>query len=161
MYTVRKAKGKNPKARGAWGRPDPWQTAVYAFEYAWSDWRRKTLTLAEVRAGISQACRLYGLRAPRVGAHSGNAYSWSGSGRISFKKRHLNPAIALHETTHYITDAIFGESLEDHGVFFQGVYFYLLHTAGLAPESALRAAAREHGLKWRYLTPKMVKRLQT
>lgn len=161
MSEVRKAKGKNTGARGAWGRPDPWQTALYAFEYAWSDWRRKTLTLAEVKAGIRRACRLYGLRAPKVGTHPGNSYSWHCDGRISFKRKHLNPAIALHETAHYIADALFGDSPEDHGDVFQGIYFYLLLQAALAPEVAMQAAAREHGLKWRLLTPDTVKRLQS
>lgn len=161
VHTMRKAKGKNPAARGAWGRPDPWQTAVYAFEYAWADWRRKTLTLKEVKAGIRRACRLYGLRPPRVGTHPGNAYSWHCDGRISFKRRHMNPAVALHETAHYITDALFGDSPEDHGVAFQGVYFWLLTQAGIAPASALQAGAREHGLKWRLLSPETVRGLQS
>lgn len=155
------AKGKNPKARGAWGRLDPWQTAVYNFEYSWADWRRKTLTLDEIRAGIRRACRLYGLKAPRVGSHRGNMYSWYSDGRISFKQRHMNPALALHEVTHYITDSLFGESLEDHGFAFQGVYFWLLLQSRIAPESALRAATKDFGLKWRLLSPNMVKRLQS
>lgn len=154
-------KGKNSKARGAWGRPDPWQTAVYNFEYSWADWRRKTLTLDEIRAGIRRACRLYGLRPPKVGTHPGNSYSWHCDGRISFKRRHMNPAVALHETSHYITDALFGDSPEDHGVAFQGVYFWLLLQSRIAPESALRAATRDFGLKWRLLSPDMVKRLQS
>lgn len=71
----------------------------------------------------------------------------------------MNPAVALHETSHYITDALFGDSPEDHGVAFQGVYFWLLLQSRIAPESALRAATRDFGLKWRLLSPDMVKNL--
>lgn len=159
---MRKTKGKNASARGAWGRSDPWQTAVYAFEGDWSDWNRKTLTLAEMKAGIRRACRKYGLRPPPVRSHRGNesSFCYDDGTLISFKRKHMNPAVALHETAHYIVDRIFGDSPDDHGVAFQGVYFWLLVTARVAPECAMRASARQYGLKWRLLSPEMVRRLQ-
>lgn len=160
---MREAKGKDEAARGAWGRPDPWQTAIYAFEGDWLDWNRQTLSIAQVKAGIRRACRKYGLRAPPVKYHRGNVQSFCyGDGSlISFKRKHMNPAVAMHETTHYITDQIFGDSLDDHGVVFQGIYFWLLLQTKVAPECALRASARARGLKWRLLSPEMVRGLQT
>ena len=151
--------------RGAWGRPDPWQTAVYAFEDDWPTFGAGSLTLQECRGIVAAACGAYDLTPPAVHQHEGRALSYLLSHdstmkgwKISLRLAHKNPAIVLHETAHFIVDRIFGARgpQQDHGPTWQGVYFWLLARAELAPVEALRASARKHGLRWRELGPDVI-----
>jgi hypothetical protein len=162
VLEVRKAKGKDPAARGAWGRPDPWSTAVYAFEDEWPSFGRGSLSLQQCRALVRAACDAYNLKAPPVRQHEGRAMSYLSVDDadvskwfISFRLDHKNTAIVLHESAHYIVDRTYGAhgTQQDHGPTWQGVYFYLLARAELAPVEALSASARKHGLRWREIPP--------
>lgn len=152
---MRKAKGKDKAARGASGGPDPWQTAVYAFEGEWPAFNRGSLTLAECRTLVNAACEAYNVVPPPVRQHEGRgmSYSLDDGSLISLRLDHKNPAVVLHEAAHYITDRYFGKRCHDHGPTWQGVYFFLLARADIAPREALRASARTHGLRWRETGP--------
>lgn len=76
-----------------------------------------------------------------------------GSEYISLRLDHKNPAVVLHETAHYICGKVHSWWIQDHGPTFQGIYFWLLARAELAPVEALKASARHHGLKWRETAP--------
>jgi len=58
-----------------------------------------------------------------------------------------NAATALHEAAHQIVYDLCGNRAQDHGPTFCGVYFHLLTMTGW-PAVAIRATAREHGVKW-------------
>ena len=162
VFGVRSKTGKDPTARGAWGKPDPWQTAVYRFEEDWPSFNRQSLTLQQCRTTIKAACLAYGLTPPPVRQHRGRAMTrlecddetppseWY----ISFRPDHKNTAIALHEAAHYIVDCIHGaRGTQDHGPTWQGVYFFLLARADIEPLDALKADARKHGLRWHEIPP--------
>lgn len=83
--------------------------------------------------------------------------SWSipSKSRISLQggERHArggrNAATALHEAAHHIAWTLHGDHIQDHGPTFLGIYLDLLVRARVAPQIALEATAREHGLTWR------------
>jgi hypothetical protein len=162
---MRKGKAPAETPRGAWGKPDPWQTAVYAFEHDWPGFDTASLTLQECRAIVGTACAAYDLDPPSVVQHQGSAYSYALSNdktvegwKISLRRSHKNPAIVLHESAHFIVDRIYGVRgpQQDHGPTWQGVYFWLLARAELAPVEALRASARKHGLRWQERGPDVI-----
>lgn len=140
-----KRRRKAAKRDGA----DPQADAVYAWEEEWADWNRETITLAETRAHVREACRIHGLKPPPVRQHPGSAMSFSldDGTLISFNTKHKNPAIALHEAAHYICDRLHPQA-QPHGPRWLGIYMDLLVTAGVAPKSALYASARAHKLRW-------------
>jgi hypothetical protein len=134
---------------------DPQQQSVYRWEEMWRDWNRSTESLRELRDAIRWACKRYGVkRVPTVKAHDGAAFSYSitpetGKPLISMqRKAHMNLAVALHEVSHVICTVIFGESAQDHGAEFLGIYMALLTDRKVAPAVALKATALVHNLKW-------------
>lgn len=132
---------------------DPQKEAVYDWEGEFLDWNRQTLTLPSVRSYVRTACAHYGLKAPSVHRHEGKAYAFSNGALVSFPDWCMNPAVALHEAAHYITDQLYGTSLQDHGKTWLGIYMWLLESAHIAPPEALRASARRYKLKWRVISP--------
>lgn len=64
-----------------------------------------------------------------------------------------NAATALHEAAHQIAFALYGESIQDHGPTWLGIYLDLLVRARVAPRVALEATLRSHGLTWRAVSP--------
>lgn len=133
---------------------DPQREAVYEWETEFRDWNRKTMTLAEVRDYVRTACAHYGLDAPPVRPLPGKQYAYcmGDGGHMGFSEWCRNPAVALHESAHFITLKL-APKAADHGPTWLGIYMWLLAKADVAPESALAASARKHGLKWRHLPP--------
>lgn len=140
---------------------DTQQERLYAWEEKWVDWNRNTLTLAECRELSKWACRHFKLKiAPVVKQHMNKhlSYSISEVCLISLRAdQHKNRAIVLHETGHFIADEIFGDKVQPHGPEFTGVYLHLLIKAEVAPAIAICASAKAAGLKWKEVTPAMVK----
>lgn len=125
------------------------ESKVYKWEEKWRDWNRETASLKELRELIHWACKKYGLKPPAVKQHQGTAYSYSLGNVISFRRDQKNPAIALHETAHFICDKIFTEeNLEDHSPEWLGIYMWLLEGARVAPRLALHSTAGAHRLRW-------------
>lgn len=138
---------------------DPFCKAIYAWEDSWPEWDTETLTLAECRKLAHYACRAYGLHRPAVRQHKyGMAFSISytppDGSFISFVRKHKNKAIVLHEVAHSITDRLFGSRCQNHGWKWQGVYFFLLSKANIAPKVALKASLRPFGLRWHEVRPR-------
>ncbi len=138
---------------------DPQKEAVYDWEGEYRDWNRKTLSLSDVRAFVHTACAYYGVPPLPVRHHTGRAYAFSSDGGdsgkpyISVPDWCMNPAVALHEAAHYITDTLFGNELQAHGPTWLGVYLWLLERAAVAPRSALRASMRKYKLKAKKMPP--------
>lgn len=162
MLAVRKTKGKTEGVRGSRGRPDPWQKAVYGFEDDWPEACADSLTLRQCGELIKLACAAYGFKAPpvRLDKTAKLSYCYADGSGLYLIKTQLNKFVALHEATHYIADKIYGQEPEDHGFEFQGVYFYLLSCAELAPVVALQASAKERGLIWRTTPPPCLTKTQ-
>ena len=142
-------------------RPDPWASAIYAWEGTWLEWNEERLTLQQCRTVVRMACDAYGLKSPVVRQYKGHtAFSFcdpKGS-YIAFVADHKNKAIAAHEAAHFIHDRSYGEHSEpDHGWHWQGIYFWLLSKLSIAPLVALKASARAHGLRWHEIGPKEIK----
>lgn len=138
---------------------DPDVQKVYDWEDSWPEWEKEQLTLPQCRELIHFACRAYGVEPPAVRQHSrGMAYSLTATppdgSFISFVPKHKNKAIALHEAAHYINERINGSKEPDHGKKFQGIYFFLLSKADIAPVIALKASVKPFGLRWRPTPPK-------
>jgi hypothetical protein len=129
--------------------------AIYDFEdrFPWAN--HNNATLAQCRSLIAAACAAYGVRPPTVTQHKKRAMSWCMpvSRRISLQacgpdnKGGKNAATALHEAAHQIVFDLCGNRVDDHGPTFAGVYFHLLTMCGW-PAAAIRAVAREHGVRW-------------
>jgi hypothetical protein len=78
--------------------------------------------------------------------------------RISFRLDHKNIPISLHEASHAIIWHYYGATVQDHGLEFMGVYFWLLCQSKAAPVVAIEASARAAGLKWkRGMSPDFLK----
>lgn len=157
---ARRVRGKVANCRGSRNRPDPWQKAVYGFEDDWPEACADSLSISQCEYLIVLACEAYGFKAPRVAYDSKAKISYcyaDGSG-IFLVNTQRNKFIALHEAAHYIADKIYGQEIEDHGFEWQGIYFFLLSRAEIAPEVALRASARDRGLLWRETPPTPRKR---
>ena len=137
---------------------------LYDFEdrFPWAN--HNNATLAQCRTIIHAACTAYGVKPPTVVQH-GDSLSWcipkrrkislQGSGRGN--KGGKNAATALHEAAHQIVYDLCGNRVQDHGPTFCGVYFHLLTMAGW-PAAAIRAVAREHGVRWVERPPEWFKK---
>lgn len=123
---------------------------LYRWEESWRDWNRQTQTLVDARKFVRTACAKYSVKPPTVVSHRHTElpFYMPVVARISFNKKYRNPAIALHEAVHHIIYVLLGETVEDHGREFVGVYLWLLDNAGIAPRIALEASARAVGLRW-------------
>lgn len=146
---------------------DPQRHRVYAMEDCWREWSWNTHTLFDLRQLVKTACHKYGVKTPRVTQHKVNSMSYCipTEDVISFQavasrpgRGGKNRATALHEVAHYIVYLYFGESVQDHGPTFMGVYLWLLAEAQVAPQAALEAACRAFRINWRPMPPKAVKR---
>jgi hypothetical protein len=156
---MRRAKGKDPSGIGSRGRPDPWQKAVYGFEDDWPEACADSLTVGQCRDLIRLACEAYGMKAPPVKLDKAAKLSYcyaDGSG-IFLIKTQLNKFVALHEVSHFIVDRLYGSDTEDHGFEFQGVYFFLVARAEIAPLVALQASVKDRGMIWRETPPTLDK----
>lgn len=153
--------GRDAKARGSRGRPDPWQSAIYSFEDSWPEACADSLTIKQCEVLIRLACAAYGVTAPPVkfDPKAKISYCYADGSGIFLIATQRNKFVALHEVTHHIVDRIYGSETEDHGYEFQSIYFFLLAHAEIAPECALRASVRERGILWRTAGPEDVKRL--
>ena len=109
----------------------------------------------QCRGLIAAACAAYGVKAPTVTQHRKRAMSWCMpvSRKISLQatgpgnRGGKNAATALHVAAHQIVFDLCGNRVDDHGPTFAGVYFHLLTMCGW-PAAAIRAVAREHGVRW-------------
>ena len=134
---------------------DRQRKAIYDFEdrFPWAN--HNNATLAQCRGLIAAACEAYGVKAPTVTQHRKRAMSWCMpvSRKISLQatgpgnRGGKNAATALHEAAHQIVFDLCGNRVDDHGPTFAGVYFHLLTMCGW-PAAAIRAVAREHGVRW-------------
>lgn len=145
---------------GSTGQPDPWCQKLYDFEGDWPAFNRGSLTLEECRRLHATACEAFNVAPVPIRQHQGRKMSYSYSdpknpkaAYISLRLDHKNPAVVLHETAHHICTQLHSWWLQDHGPTFQGIYFWLLARADVAPREALRASARKHGLRWRETGP--------
>ncbi len=147
----RKAKGRSPS--------DPQQDAVYSWESSWGPWNHKTLTLEECRWWINEACKRFDVPTPHVQRHFTREYPYCNVTRriISMSRKGMNAATCLHEASHMIAWDYFGDSIQDHGRTFMGIYLHLLEYAKIAPRIALTASARSHGIRWREMSPEICK----
>lgn len=138
---------------------DPQKAAVYAWETAWKPWNYSTLALPECRWWVEEACKRFDVAPPRVRQHRTKEYPWCHVKLrvISFSPAGRNAPTALHEAAHQIAWDYFGDSIQDHGRTFIGIYLWLLEWSGVAPRIALRATARSHKLKWRTMSPDVCK----
>lgn len=141
---------------------DPQKDKLYSWEDEWWGWNLNLCSLAVCRRYVETACAYYRIAPPRVRRHMECSLSFSipAESVISLQgvgskpgKGGLNPATALHEAAHHIVYWTFGESVQDHGPTFLGVYLWLLAKAGIAPGEALEASARARGLHWRLMPP--------
>ncbi len=128
-------------------------------ETTWGPWNVKSLTIEECRWWVAEACKRFDISPPRVTRHYTKEYPWCNVTRrvISLSPKGMNAATVLHEVAHQITWDYFGDSAQDHGRTFIGVYFHLLECGRVAPRVALHASARSHGLKWREMTLEICK----
>lgn len=136
---------------------DPHCDAVYAWEDSWPGWGKNHLTLKACKALIESACDQYRVEHPEVVQHHERSLSFCipTEEYIDLQGgRHKGPggrnvATVLHEAAHQIAYALHGTRIQDHGRTWLGIYLDLLVRAQVAPEVALKASARSHGLKWK------------
>lgn len=138
---------------------------LYDFEdrFPWAN--QNNATLEQCREVVRSACDTYGVSPPTVVQHNKRSLSYClpHSRRISLQaagpenKGGKNVATALHEAAHQIVFDLRGNRVEDHGPTFCGVFFHLLTMAGW-PAAAIRAVAREHGVRWVERPPEWFKR---
>lgn len=161
---MHRVKGKVADCKGSRGRPDPWGKAIYGFEEDWPEANVDSLTLNQCEILIRFACDAYGLVPPVKIGYDRKAqlsYCYADGSGIFFAKTQRNKFIALHEVAHFIADKLFGQEIEDHGKQWQGVYFYLLSKAEIAPLCALKASLKDRGVPWHKTAPKEVAKWQS
>jgi hypothetical protein len=130
---------------------DPQKKKVYAWEDSWWGWDRSTISFQESQRIIQRACRLYRVRAPKIVEHLGrNSSEYDpNTDTISMRSEwELNPAISLHEAAHAIIWKLYGDSVQDHGSEFMGIYLWLLEKFKIASRSALIASTWAYKLQW-------------
>lgn len=160
---MRRAKGKVAGVRGSRGRPDPWQKAVYGFEDDWPEACVDSLTLRQCETLMQLACAAYGFKAPpvRLDKTAKLSYCYADGSGIYLIPTQRNKFVALHEVSHFIVDKIFGQETEDHGFEFQGIYFFLLSRAEIAPLCALQASVKDRGMIWRETPPSLTRHIKS
>ncbi len=121
---------------------------VYRWEDGWTDWQRRTLTLAQTRDYVRRACKLYHVTPPPVRRGVKTEAETEDPKYVIFLETHQNPASALHESAHIICDAIFGVKLHDHCPEWLGIYLWLLEEFKVAPRLALHSSIAALGLSW-------------
>lgn len=134
---------------------DPQRDAVYKFEDAFPWAWQNSMTLAQCRMLVRSACQAYGVEPPTVVQHKRRSLSWCIPSRRQISLQAVGPgnrggknaSTALHEAAHQIVYDYCGDRVQDHGMTFCGVYFWLLVKAGW-PEVAIHAVARSVGLRW-------------
>lgn len=144
---------------------DRQREALYDLEdrFPWAN--HNNATLAQCRQLIRAACDAYGIEPPTVVQHHKVSMSWCLPQRRRISLQGIGPrnrggknaATALHEAAHQIVYDLCGDRAADHGPTFCGVYFHLLTMAGW-PAIAIRATAREHGVRWVERPPEWFKR---
>lgn len=133
---------------------------VYKWEDSFTLWPGAYATQTEIKRTIRKACNLYRIPAPDIQfptkdrrrkkdskkkAKLPSTYE-PGSHTIRIRPRHMNRAVALHETAHAITDYILGEDLEVHGRHWLSVYINLLAHYKVSRREALELTAKIDGL---------------
>jgi len=142
---------------------DPHKEAVYEWEDSWPGWDKNHITFKACKELVYSACEAYGVEPPTVIQHPHRSFSWSRpeTDEISIQGgKHRDPggrnvSTVLHEAAHHIGWEIFGDRIQDHGPVFLGIYLDLLTRAKVAPEIALTASARFHGLRWTRPRPRV------
>lgn len=137
---------------------DSQQQAVYAWERQWRAWNTPSCSQPDARRVIRWAERLYRVPPVSISFYSKNKANgvWMPSNyhavrHIALRPNHVNPAVALHETSHAITHHLFGwdpPDMEPHGPQWLGIYMLLLERLKVAPRVALESSARDYDLKW-------------
>lgn len=135
---------------------DPHQERVYMWEDDWPGWYKNHITFRACRELVYCACDAYKVTRPVVVQHTKKSFSWSmpTRNRISIQGGEhrstggRNVATVMHEAAHHIAWNLHGDQIQDHGRTFFGIYLDLLIRAKVAPQVALEASARAHGLKW-------------
>ena len=135
---------------------DPHVQRVYEWEDSWPGWDKNHITFADCRALVYHACDAYKVPRPVIVQHPQRSFSWSmptrnrisiqgGEHRMSGGR---NVATVMHEAAHHIAWYLYKDRIQDHGRTFFRIYLDLLVRAKVAPEIALKATAKAHGLKW-------------
>lgn len=142
---------------------DSQKQAVYDWEDSFWGWYHNVVPLKKCREVIQFASGLYGVEPPTVRSHRKVSMSWSipQYRRISLQSvgqkgptyGGLNIPTALHEVSHQIVWDYYGDTVEDHGPEFVGVYVWLLSEAGMAPAAALYASLDEAEIRYRMSPP--------
>lgn len=134
---------------------DPQKDRLYAWEDSFWEWGFQTLKLPRIRRWVKWACKKYGVEPPTVAGRVGRMSEYDPHlKRIRLVRCQQNLAITLHEVAHHIVWMKHGDTVEDHGRRFIGVYFWLIEESKLLPRSALYPSAKTAGLKWvRDLSP--------
>lgn len=153
--TAARSKSCAAKAR-PFDRDKKQRTKIYEWEGAWLEWNLNSITLAQCRAIVRSACRVFGVRPPTVVQHKKASYSYYDPNKHQISIQAVgargrggkNRAVCLHEAAHAIVHAKKPRVL-DHGAYFASVYVLLLTKAKIAPLSALAASAAEFGIKFK------------
>lgn len=135
---------------------DPRKEATYAWETSWPGWDKNHITFQACRELVYCACDAYKVPRPVIVQHPQRSFSWSipTRNRISIQGGEhrsnggRNVATVMHEAAHHIAWNLHGDRIQDHGRTFLRIYLDLLVRAKVAPETALKATAREYGLRW-------------
>jgi hypothetical protein len=142
---------------------DKQQKRVYKWEHTWGAWSG-TAPKNNCTYWLTWACSQYGIDNPTLVLsknNRGNSYYHEDKNLIRLVKVHQNYSVVMHEAAHAIVSEYYPATVEDHGPEWLGIYLWLLKASGSVPESALKASAKEHNLKWRALSessPAAVKR---
>lgn len=145
---------------------DPHKETVYGWEDSWPGWNHNHLSIGQCRALIKIVCHHYKVPCPTVTQHSNGTYAWSAPSfnRISMqggehmRRGSRNVATVMHEVAHHVAWHIYGESIQDHGPAFLGMFIECLVMAKVAPRVALESSARAHKLKWTYPGTRLARR---
>ena len=130
---------------------------VYAWEHEFCDWNEAHCSRKECQQIVNTACAHYDIKPPKVRLWN-RSYCWCPDTLKPSKNQLDKPIIwlnsggqnwasSLHEAAHWISMHVAPRALS-HGATWLGIYMWLLAQAGVAPESALRASARAHKLRW-------------
>lgn len=148
-------------------KEDPQQLKVYDWEDKFVHSRIEAMSIGSARWWVRWACKQYKVKPPIVSARPDYKHDFSFyrtlDHRVALLKRHRNIWASFHEAAHAIAWTLLGDFT--HGPKWLGIYMWLLSTAGIAPLSALKASAKEAGLRWSHMgniaPNKIRKRLRT
>jgi hypothetical protein len=132
---------------------DKQQKRVYKWESTWGVWNGPS-SKDGCRYWLEWACTQYGVEIPKL-VFAKNNRGWSyyqeDKDTIRLVKDHQNFSVVFHESAHAIASFYYPRAIEDHGPEWLGIFLWLLRESKAVPEVALKASAKEFGLKWKAL----------